>query len=70
MSKKVEINFKCKKCKKTFDCDVGEVSVNMKTYRPIFTKPILCPRCGERTMDEVLNILQKACFGKESRMSQ
>jgi DNA-directed RNA polymerase subunit RPC12/RpoP len=48
------INFKCKKCKKTFDCDVGAVSVDMKTDRPKFTNKIVCPRCGERSIDGVL----------------
>ena len=50
----MQINFQCKKCKKTFDCDVGTVSVDDKTYGPKFTNPVLCPRCGERTLDEVL----------------
>jgi hypothetical protein len=54
MTKPTLINFKCKKCKKTFDCDVGTVSVNHRTYRPKFTQKIICPRCGERTIDGVL----------------
>ena len=48
------INFKCKKCRKEFDCDVGKIGVNEETMRPNFEKPIVCPRCGNRTIDEVL----------------
>ena len=54
MKKTTTINFKCTKCKRVFDCDVGAVSVDMKTSRPRFTNKILCPRCGERTIDGVL----------------
>ena len=48
------VNFECKKCKQAFDCDVGTVDVDDQTFRPKFTNPIVCPRCGERTMDGVL----------------
>ena len=54
MTKQTLINFQCKKCKKAFDCDVGAVGVDEKTYRPTFGNAIVCPRCGERTMDGVL----------------
>ena len=47
------INFECKKCGKEFDCNVGKIGINKKTMRPDLEKPILCPRCGERTLDEV-----------------
>jgi hypothetical protein len=47
------INFGCRKCRKEFDCDVGKIGINKKTMRPDFEKPILCPQCGKRTMDEV-----------------
>lgn len=50
----MKINFECKACKKTFDCDVGQIGINDQTMRPDFEKPIICPRCGERTMDEIL----------------
>ena len=50
----MKINFECKGCKKEFDCDVGQIGINDKTMRPDFEKPIICPRCGERTMDEIL----------------
>ena len=33
---------------------MGQIGINEKTMRPDFEKPIVCPRCGERTMDEVL----------------
>jgi DNA-directed RNA polymerase subunit RPC12/RpoP len=47
------INFECKGCKKEFDCEMGNVGINEQTWRPDFERPIICPRCGERTMDEV-----------------
>jgi len=31
-----------------------EVSINEETMRPDFEKKILCPSCGERTIDEIL----------------
>jgi len=48
------INFECKGCKKAFDCEMGRIGINEQTWRPDYEKPIICPRCGERTMDEVL----------------
>ncbi len=48
------INFECKGCKIEFDCEMGKIGINEQTWRPNFEKPIICPRCGERTMDEVL----------------
>lgn len=50
----MEINFECKGCQKEFDCDIGTVGINNQTMRPIFGKPIICPRCGERTINDVL----------------
>ena len=50
----MEINFECKKCREDFDCDMGKIAINEDTMRPDFEKAIVCPRCGERTMDEVL----------------
>jgi len=50
----MRINFECKKCRKEFDCEMGLIGINEMTMRPDFEKPIVCPRCGERTMDEVL----------------
>ena len=50
----MKINFECKKCHKEFDCEMGKIGTNEITMRPDFEKPIVCPRCGDRTMDEVL----------------
>ena len=50
----MEISFECKKCRKEFACEVGQIGINDQTMRPDFEKPIVCPRCGEKTMDEVL----------------
>ncbi len=47
------INFECKRCHQEFDCDVGKIGINEKTLRPDFEKPIICPRCGQRTIDQV-----------------
>jgi len=49
----MEVNFECKKCKGIFDCDVGNISMNEETFRPIFENKLICPKCGELTMDEV-----------------
>ena len=49
----MKINFECKGCHQEFDCDVGGIGINEKTLRPDFEKPIICPRCGQRTIDEV-----------------
>ena len=50
----MEINFKCKKCRNVFDCDIGEVSINEKAMRPVFSKEIRCPSCGKLSIDDVL----------------
>ena len=47
------INFKCKKCGKYFNCDVGEISFKLVNRRPQFGKEIRCKSCGVLTMDEV-----------------
>lgn len=39
-----EINFKCKKCKKEFDCEVGKISFGMRLG---FEKEVICPNCGK-----------------------
>jgi hypothetical protein len=33
---------------------MGKIGINEQTMRPDFEKPIVCPRCGERNIDEVL----------------
>lgn len=47
------VNFKCKKCKKYFDCDVGKISFPSEKERPVFEKNIQCLNCDTLTMDEV-----------------
>lgn len=47
------INFECKKCQLVFDCNVGSVSVPEGSDRPHFEKRLLCPTCGEVTIDDV-----------------
>jgi hypothetical protein len=47
------INFECKGCHQEFDCDVGNIGINEETLRPDFEKPIICPRCGQRTINQV-----------------
>jgi hypothetical protein len=49
----MEISFECKKCRREFDCEMRKIGINELTMRPDFEKPIICPRCGKRTMDEV-----------------
>lgn len=49
----MEINFECRKCGIIFDCDVGDVTVPANSLRPQFERNIICPECGQRTMDEV-----------------
>ncbi len=50
----MEINFECKKCGSIFNTDVGEIKMNEETFRPEFEKSLMCPKCGIRTIDEVL----------------
>lgn len=50
----MKINFKCTSCKKIFDSEVGNVSIDEKAMRPVFENDINCPSCGKRSMDEVL----------------
>ena len=50
----MKINFECKKCQKEFDCEMGKIGVNEETWRPDFENHIICPNCGERTIDDVL----------------
>ncbi|MCU7834156.1 MAG: hypothetical protein KZQ83_02795 [gamma proteobacterium symbiont of Taylorina sp.] len=50
----MEINFECKKCSGIFDSDVGIIKMDERTFRPDFEKSIMCPKCGIRTIDEVL----------------
>ena len=47
------INVQCRQCQQIFDSDVGQVSFKLEADRPEFEQPIVCPQCGERTMDQV-----------------
>ena len=50
----MKINFECKKCGVIFDSDVGSVSVSENSFRPQFENEIICPKCGQRSIDDVL----------------
>ena len=47
------INFECRKCEVPFDCDVGTITLSESSDRPNFEEEIICPKCGEVSMDEV-----------------
>ena len=49
------INFKCLKCKETFDCDVGRIAFLLPApnARPKFERDIQCGNCGLLTIDDV-----------------
>ena len=47
------IEIECRKCRQEFACEVGQVTVDEAPLRPVFQKPIACPRCGNRSIDEV-----------------
>ena len=48
-----ELHFKCKKCRRYFDSDVGKITFPIESERPHFEKNIICPECGRLSMDEV-----------------
>ena len=48
-----DLHFKCKKCRKYFDSDVGKITFPIESERPHFENNIMCPRCGKLSMDEV-----------------
>ena len=50
----MEINFECKKCGGIFDSNVGAVSISEDSFRPQFENEIICPKCGQRSIDDVL----------------
>jgi len=49
----MEINFKCKKCGVIFDCDIGAVTLSDDYERPVFQNRIICPKCGQRSIEDV-----------------
>ncbi len=50
----MEINFECKKCGGISDSDVDAVSVSENSFKPQFENEIICPKCGQRSIDDVL----------------
>lgn len=47
------INFQCRACRTIFDSEVGRIDFPPEAQRPRFEHRPVCPRCGERTLDEV-----------------
>ncbi len=47
------INFQCRQCRNVFDGEVGQITMPPDAQRPQFEHPIRCPRCGQRSMEEV-----------------
>lgn len=48
------INFECEQCGDIFDCNVGSVSFNEKTFSPQFANDIVCKNCGKLSTDDVM----------------
>ena len=46
------LQFMCKKRREYFYCAVGRVSFFPESERPRFEKKIVCPKCGDLSMDE------------------
>ena len=49
----MKIHFECKECGREFECDVGDVVWPRGANRPAFESKVVCPRCGEKTIDDV-----------------
>ena len=47
------INFQCHQRRIVFDSEVGHITMPADARRPQFEHPIRCPRCGQRSMDQV-----------------
>jgi len=47
------INFQCRQCQTVFNSEVGQIDFDPEAERPRFEHLPVCPRCGERTLDEV-----------------
>ena len=54
-----ELNFRCRKCKKYFGCDVGKITFLIERERPHFEKSIVCPKYGILSVDEVYSTTAK-----------
>jgi rubredoxin len=50
----MEIKFECKKCRGIFNSDVGSVSISEESLKPQFENEIICPKCGKRSIEDVL----------------
>ena len=49
----MQINFQCRRCRTEFDGEVGDIHFDPGASKPRFEKPIVCPKCGPRTMNQV-----------------
>ncbi len=47
------INVQCRQCRVIFDSEVGEITMPTEAERPQFEHPMVCARCGQRSVDEV-----------------
>ena len=47
------INFECRECGSLFDYDVGTVTFPENSDSLNFERKIICPKCGQLSMDEV-----------------
>ena len=49
------LNVECKTCHREFDADVGEITFieENNVPAPIFSKKPCCPKCGERTKQQI-----------------
>jgi len=45
-----KIEFKCKKCRKEFDCETGRIEFGSILN---FEKDLICPNCGKRKINEL-----------------
>ena len=47
------INIQCRQCRIVFDSEVVDITMSADAPRPQFEHLIRCPRCGQRSLDEV-----------------
>ncbi|MBM4289284.1 MAG: hypothetical protein FJ135_14285 [Deltaproteobacteria bacterium] len=47
------MTFKCKRCHCVFDCDFGSIAMPESSAEPYFERGVICPICGEVTIDDV-----------------
>ncbi len=50
----MQVTFECQGCGQEFSCDAGRVSIDQEAMRPVFEKAVVCPRCGVRTLEQVI----------------